>query len=109
DGLRFPTSGVHFRLSLGELCCEAPVEAIPGHDEALMGSRADCVHAVMGVELEAGARPPRLDALGLDRHGHAWRRRGLMRHVDMHAEAAFAPIEMRLEEAHPGLFSPPHP
>src|SRR5262245_53606366 len=58
----------------------------------------------MGGELEAGARSPHLDALGLHRHGHSRRGRGFMRNIDMCAEAAFAGIEMRLEELHAGPF-----
>src|SRR5262245_56917375 len=74
-----------------------------------MRARANLIDAVMGDEPEAGARPPHLDAFGLDGDGKADRRRRLVRHSDTGAEAALALVEMRLEQLDAGpLHQPDH-
>src|SRR5262245_47274376 len=67
-----------------------------------MRACADLIDAVMGDELEAGARPPHLDAFRLDGDGEADGGRRLVRHIDMRAEAALALVEMRLEQLDAG-------
>src|SRR6478735_3729313 len=56
---------------------------------------------------ELGAWPPHLDAFGVDGDSEADRRCGLVRHVDMHAEAPFAGVEMGTEQLHAGPFHEP--
>src|SRR6202048_4609272 len=86
----------HSRPLIVETC----VELVPRHDEALVTAFADCVHSVVCLDRKGDARPIDGDTLGFHCHGQPRRSRGRVTHIDVHAEAAFARIEVGSEELH---------
>ena len=83
------------------------VEAVPRHHETLVTPGADLVDAVVRLDLEGHLLADHLGAFDIDRHGEPGRRRGGVVHVDVHAEAALAGIEMRRHQLHAGPFHQP--
>src|SRR5580658_9231857 len=76
----------------------ACIEFVPRNDEAFVTAFADEIDAVMRLYLESDALTGDFDALGFRRHRHAGRCRREMAHIDVHADAALARIEMLLDK-----------
>src|SRR5215470_6741794 len=74
------------------------VELVPRHHVPLVMALPDHIKAVMRLDVEADPLAIDRCAFDIDRYGKAGRRRRAVAHVDMHAEAALALIEMRLHQ-----------
>src|ERR1700730_4643242 len=80
------------------------LELVPLHDKAFVAPFADEVGPVVRFDPESDAWPDDFHALDIDCYGHSDRGRREVAHIDVHADAAFAGIEMGGQKLHAGPF-----